>query len=1029
MKGNHFATTEKNKKRTKSIVLSIVALMELILLVTSMTFSWFEPLSSLELEGHDFQTASVLNSHIEVGENKSTSSEDDVYSEVIDLNNFFDIQKQVRLSPVSSTDAKNFYASYDNNNTLDNVTDDKFRKLTTAEINSNLIQFSFNLSAPHGATDFYLTETLPIVYIGDMGYTYLDKETTPYRFAFDDGESTIIFRNNPDVANITQQAVSALNSNNTAILDNVSVLQNPQEYAYYTDHREITEVLDEDEWPVDVPIKPIFHLKKGETKTITVSIWNEAFDYTYVNNTDYKTQPGQKISFDIKLCSSWSINREITVYDYTAEQWIDNKGKSNEDTALFVRNADGDTNNRQYLLDYHADSKTWTGTIPIALQNCEFILGTFNNGRIADVHATFQSPKTRGDFTDITMFGDKQACVWGLKPEFDENNNLTNLVKIDFRDYTETSWIINKDDKGNDIDIAVEIFYDGRTLDYSMTNLDPNDPTKTTKDDNGKNSWSCWIPSTVNVVDFTRSGYNTSNVYKEFNRWHGDNRNGQTVYRALDGNGGTPGGDSDNGPFILYVKIDDEAADAFYNYNRGKNPAISFTGVANRTLWDGTSDKTTISRFDYVPNTDIWPNGESELTRSTDDPNTWYMTFEQKPAPGTYVTVWSRSGANNFNDVDSDMCFGVFYLFEDGKNYNTITITTAQKLTSTGASNNYALLGTMSSDGSGTGGIINPDGDIGTGEWGEEIKPTLTEGTYDSKFVHVSSNVDKVQVTFTWSGYEYTVDMEPDEYATLSGRTWTTNKIPDEGVTNIKFTDSNGKTWTDPGTNERDPYYYFFYAKDTNGNSTGWIEELYTTNSSYFYFKHYDASITSGKNITVSYEYEGVPFTYSLSYYSSNKSWRTKDIPGNDAKNVKYSDGTHTWNITNFSTSNRYCYALDGDQYDLRSSASFARIYLEHNWGWSDIKIYFTGTGGGNWNNRPAMIDLGRKYNGSPLYCYLVPTNAGLIIFTGRENNADKQTVDLTTNHNTDMRVFKFSNWNGSKGECSNDAISVSSLN
>ena len=39
MKGKHFAIKEKNKKRTKSIVLSIVAVLELVLLITSFTFS------------------------------------------------------------------------------------------------------------------------------------------------------------------------------------------------------------------------------------------------------------------------------------------------------------------------------------------------------------------------------------------------------------------------------------------------------------------------------------------------------------------------------------------------------------------------------------------------------------------------------------------------------------------------------------------------------------------------------------------------------------------------------------------------------------------------------------------------------------------------------------------------------------------------------------------------------------------------------------------------------------------------------
>ncbi|MBE6737610.1 MAG: hypothetical protein E7566_03010 [Ruminococcaceae bacterium] len=1012
MAGKHFAIKEKNTKRTKSIVLSIVALMELILLVTSMTFSWFEPLSSLELEGYDFQTASVLNSHIEVGEN--SSSKDTTYNNVIDLTTFFDTQKEVRFSPVSSADAKNFYAVYDNNNTSSNIEDDKYRKLNKDDVNSNIIQFSFNISAPHGATDFYFTEALPIVNT-DWENTYENRESSPFRFAFSDGTNTFIFRNSTEMntgselANNNQSAVASLNDDDTAVTA-TGTLSRPQEYAYYTDHSTLVSAPDSDGWGTDTSIKPLFHLQKGETKTITVSVWLEALDYECINNTEYMPVAGQEISFDIKLCSSWSINRTITVYDYTAEQWIKDVD-ANRPTSLFVRNADGNSDNRLYEFTYDANNHKWTGNIPIALQNCEFLWGKVDtNNKLTETWATFNAVN-RGNDDTITMLGKDEACVWGLMPE--------DLIKIDFRDYTSTSWIINKDDLGNDVDIDVEIRYDGRILDYSMSDTP-------TQDQYGKNSWSCWIPNTINQVDFSRRGYKSENNYVEFNRWYGTDRNGETVYRATGGNGGTVGGDSNNGPYTLYVEIDAAVADAFYNYNRGKNPAISFTGVANRTLWDGTSDKTTISRFNYKPNQDTWPNGESELTR-IGNTNTWYMTFSEKPTVGTYVTVWSRSGANNFNDVDSDMCFGVFYLFEDGTNYNKITITAAQALTSNGASNNFALLGTMSSDGSGAGGNINPEGDVGTGVWGELSAPT--QGTFDSTFIH-TSNVDLVRVTFTYDNTEWTMDMTKDPTDT-TGRTWTTRAMPNSGVTNIKFTDSNGKTWTDPGTTARSSLRKYFYAKDTNGNSTGWRNKLTPSSGSgtIYYFKHYNTATTA---MTVSFvTSEGVPFSYSLTKGSDNKTWSTNstNIPDN-ATSVKYSDGTRTWTINANNSNTPYCYALDNNQFELRKTANYARIYLERNYNWSDMRIYYTGTDAPAWRGN-AMIDLGRTYNSSPLYCYLVPTDAGLIIFNGLENGSTKQTVDLTSNHTTDMRVFKFSSWSSSqnKANCSNSALSASSLN
>ena len=997
MKGRHFTITKKVKKRTKSIVLSIVALLELLLVVTSVTFSWFEGLTSFEIKGEQFKTADILNSHAEIGENDSAT--DTTYSEAIDLTTFFDAQKEVRLSPVSSADAVNFYAPYEGQ---PGKTGTKYRKLTQADINSNIIQFEFEISAPDGNTDFYLTQDLPIVNIDGFEYTYKDRDTCPFRFAFSDGTNTVILKN---TANLDDLAVKSLNADDTAVTES-GTLSCAQEYAYYDDHREKVEILDYDGFPVDErPIKPLFHLDKNETKKITVAVWLEAYDYDCVNNTSYMVSAGTPISFNIKLCSSWSIKREITAFDYTATQWIDNKDDGNRNTYLYVRNADGDDNNRQYKLDYTADQHGWRGFIPIALDNCEFLWGTEKNGKCNpdETWGKFQAPN-RGNAEIITMLGDKSACVWGLDP--------ADLVKIDFRDYTDASWIINKDDTG------VEIAYDGRILDYSMTD------TPTT-DQYGKNSWSCWIPNTVNQVDFSRRGFKSANNYVEFNRWYGTDRNGETVYRATGGNGGTTGGGStSSGPFTLYVKIDDAIASTIAGTSNGESPAISFTNNANITVWDKTLDKTEFNRTEYKPLLDDWNVGATHLTKSNDEPNTWFITFAEKPDPGTHVTVWSRN-VNNYNDVDVNTSFGVFYLFEDGKNYNTITITTAQKLTNSNATNNYALLGTMSGDGSGAGGNVNPEGDVGTGVWGELDPPP--NGTYDSTFIHVS-DVDSVKVTFTYENTEWTMEMTKDT-GDSTGRTWITRAMPNSGVTNIKFTDSNGKVWTDPGTATRNTLRKYFYAKDTNGNSTGWRNKVSTTSSSgtTYVFKHYNTATTS---LTVSYTTSvGVPFTFNLEKGSDNKSWSTSNIP-DDATSVKYSDGTRTWSITDFDSSTPYCYALDNNQYQLKKTANYARIYLERNYTWTDMKIYHTGTDAPQWRGN-SMIDLGRTYSSSPLYCYLVPTDAGLIIFNGIEDGSTKQTVDITSYHTTDMRKFKFSSWNSTqnKANCSSTTLSASSLN
>lgn len=990
MKGKHFATNNKNNKRTKSIVLSIVALLELILLVTSFTFSWFEGLTSLELKGENFKTASALKSHVEIGENKSES--DTTYTDIIDLTPYFDTQKEVRLSPVSSADGVNFYAAYDGYPEKVNTANDykklHYRKLSKEDINSNIIQFEFNISSPDGPTSVYFTEVMPVVYINGTARGQEGRYANPYRFAFSDGTTTTIFRTEDYVGSAAnaahkQIAISSLNADNTPVTKD-KFIRRPHEFTYYSDHRE--EVLSQpmnSNTGIQAPINPIFNLEKGETKTITVSVWMEALDVEILNRNNsgynYEPVPGQNISFAVKLCTSWSITRDITVYDFTADQWVDPYDENNKaDTALYVRSTDGkDENNRQYELLYDEATKSWAGTIPNALQNCEFLWGARgSDGRINPnkIWARWQAPG-RGNSADITFLGTNEACFWNLTPE--------DLISIDFRDYTNEAWINYPDEKGNPIDMAVGINYGGKDVEYSMTSAP-------IRDTFGKNSWSCWLPNTVNTVKFYRKGYNTENKYINFNYWIGNDRGNHTVYRAITEGDGNVGTDSS---FILYVKIDDAIAETFYANNRGKSPAISFTSASNRNLWDKTNPKSNISRYSFIPREDTWPNGESELLRVPNKANLWYMSFEEKPSDGTHVTVWSRSGANQFYDVDTEMSFGVFYLFEANKNYTTINITDMQKLTSQDANNNYALLGTMDNSGSGVGTSGSATGSKETGVWGELTPPP--EGSYDARFIH-TTNVDSMEVIFRHDGAEFTMPMEkdPDD---PTGRTWMTNAIPDTVTSGVKFKDNNGNVWTDTGENAKNfmfSYIYAITANGTNSTATGWRMPIFTEGDQTYYFKHYDASVSK---VTVSYvSEEGVPFSFDMYKEYDNLTWSTYNIISG-ATSIKYSDGTHTWNITDFDTDNYFCYATGKSKYVLSNDESLIRVYMTDNMSWgTNCRIhFFEGAYNTSWPGN-SMTHIATNNSGQKVYVALIPGDTKGIVF----NNNDKgqQTVDIKSN-------------------------------
>lgn len=1023
MKGRKFTITEKTKKRTKSIVLSIVALLELVLLVTSVTFSWFEGLTALEIKGETLKTAAALKSHIELGENKTT--EDKTYSDIIDLTKFFDAQKEVRLSPVSSSDAVNFYAPYDGVPIRSNYTSLHYRKLTKEDVNSNVIQFSFTIASPDGPTDVYFTEIMPIVRINGTPRGQEGRYANPYRFAFSDGTTTTIFRTEDYVgysaanAAYKQIAVSGINTNDTPITTD-NFVRRPHEFTYYTDHREKALSFEpNNNNGVQKPINALFHLDKNETKTITVSVWMEALDYECLNPSAVSPSPGQEISFSVKLCTSWSINREITVYDYTADQWVDTYDEDNKATAaLYVRSTDGkDDNNRQYEFTHTWDAvnkcNKWTGYIPIALQNCEFLWGPKGTDRVvAEEEKTFQAPE-RGNSTEITFLGEGAACVWGLTPD--------QLEKIDFRDYTSGqygNWIANGDAQGNDIDIAVEITYGTKLLDYDMT-------ASPTKDDNGKNSWSCWIPNTVDTVMFYRRGYNNNNDYVNFNYWAGTQRDTNTVYCAT-GTKGQPGTDIESN-YVIYVSLDPDA-DVFKNsqgqsiFKEGK-PYISITGADNANTWYEKENSNLLAEIDrtlYYPKYDSWPGGTGALSPVSGKTNLWYISLTNKPAANTDFTVWTET-AYDFNDVRQNMSFGVFNY--DGTN-NTIVITDKTELTVGDVQDNYALIGRMDSSGSGIGFDSSSQAEEGIGKWGEIKRPDLpTSNSIHPVFVHtMSSGVTSVEATFTYENFEFTVDMIQDS---SEPRNWTTSEIPDSVTTGITFKDNLGNVWTDTGSTKTYSNYYY-YAKTANGatsTGTGWrdlidLEEV----SGSSYFKHYDNSVTT---LTATFTYEDIPFTVALNKSTSDDfTWSTSSIPAS-VTSVTYSDNqNHTWTCSGDIGTNNYCYALS------KSVAQFGkknliRIYYSNNYSWSNIKIHYWG---GTSSATVDMTKVAINEYGQEVYCTLIPISSGIVFMGNETNGTAKQSVDITFDI-IDMKGFYFTGWSGDKTTAASWTADAETLN
>ena len=131
----HGKKTEKSdnflgRVSIKTIVLSVVALIQMMLLITGTTFSWVETISSLALTG-----GGEIDNPVMTVANIGSGSD---YDKALDLDAYFKKAGNVHLSTCSSADGQNFYFPIvgDNNN---------YRQSTVNDRNVNYISYNFKV--------------------------------------------------------------------------------------------------------------------------------------------------------------------------------------------------------------------------------------------------------------------------------------------------------------------------------------------------------------------------------------------------------------------------------------------------------------------------------------------------------------------------------------------------------------------------------------------------------------------------------------------------------------------------------------------------------------------------------------------------------------------------------------------------------------------------------------------------------------------------------------------------------------------
>lgn len=235
----HGKKTEKSdnflgRVSIKTIVLSVVALIQMMLLITGTTFSWVETISSLKLTGGgniDNPVKTVANIGSGTG-----------YDKALDLDAYFKKAGNVHLSTCSSADGQNFYFPIvgDNNN---------YRQSTVNDRNVNYISYNLKVvNKEDKSKDFKFgggndNNKPPSIKIGNVAVT-----DNRVRIAITVDNVTKIFSNIGDTENVVAATDGTLSKTTVNSFDK-----------YTNSDKNVT--------------LPVFSIPAKSSKEVKISLW------------------------------------------------------------------------------------------------------------------------------------------------------------------------------------------------------------------------------------------------------------------------------------------------------------------------------------------------------------------------------------------------------------------------------------------------------------------------------------------------------------------------------------------------------------------------------------------------------------------------------------------------------------------------------------------------------------------------------------------------------------------------------------
>lgn len=329
------ALTKKNKSRY-GLLLSVVALIEVLMILLVSTYSWVETISSIEITNTIGKIDTYTYTNAEIGTGAGYSGTP------IDLKQYFRASGNVHLATASSADGDNFFFPQVANA---GAKSNSYRKGTINDKNTNYIRFSCRVQAKGTSATFYF-DKVPTFKIGGTEVTdnsvrlaisisdSVDSEgtTSVYSYNAVDSENVV---GNVDGTKVTTTKIHA--------------------FSDYVNNGDDAE-------------KILFTVPQGGEKIITFTLWlqdsgdpekNAEFSGKTVTSNDFKIVTGVKTT-KINFVDRTSAHNKSDATSPTW-QWV-----SNDDAKMWVYAPSGNAYEMTRAVDENnvkVDPPTWSLTV------------------------------------------------------------------------------------------------------------------------------------------------------------------------------------------------------------------------------------------------------------------------------------------------------------------------------------------------------------------------------------------------------------------------------------------------------------------------------------------------------------------------------------------------------------------------------------------------------------------------------------------------------------------------------------------